>query len=160
MSYDLLLQVLVPLIAALGGAIIGGIFSYKGSINATNRQIDNLYAQEKENRIYMEKQQMEAMRQALLTESRENLNIAQSWGGNYFVYLLGTEAWAIYKGNIKEISETQQSKLLQAYTEIRRYNSMAEFFKFNYSAPKNSMNNQAEQVINACQLVIEELSKD
>src|SRR5436190_1933976 len=65
---QLIISSLITGLVGIIGAVIGGLFAYKGSINAAKKQIDFLYAQETENRRRIETQQQEVTRQALIAE--------------------------------------------------------------------------------------------
>jgi hypothetical protein len=174
---DSVILALVSLFSGLLGAFIGAIIGYKGTVAAAKKQIDFLYSQERENRTYQEKQQEGVMKHTLLVEIKENLELAQNLAigdaNNVSTYVardiykgnvLTSEAWDIYKGNITKLSDTLQTKLLQVYIEVRKYNSLIEYERFKIPYGDVQLNplieEQAEKVVNACKLAIEELPKD
>src|SRR5260370_3756797 len=123
-------NLLSGLAGAIIGAVIGGLLTYFGSVKAAREQIQALYKQERDNRDYTENQQINTMKQALLMEAQENFHIAQNWGGTEFSYYLSTEAWSIYKGELNKLPEAMQASILQANIEVKRYNSLVDFDKF------------------------------
>lgn len=106
------MELLSSLISGIIGALLGGTLAYIGAINATKKQLDSLYALEKESRIYAEKQQREQMICALATEIEENIYLATNlWAGfgssqslvMHTTSLLSTEAWTTYRGNMSSL---------------------------------------------------------
>ena len=159
---EILLSLLSGFIGSIIGAVIGGLLSYKGAVNAAKKQIDSLYAQEKESRTYAEKQQVEAMTSALATEIEENIYLATNLRSGYSTSLLSTEAWTIYKGNLRALSSSLQLKLLNAYTEIRRFNTLVEYDRLKIAAGNGMMDGtireHAKKMIDICKAVKEEIT--
>lgn len=168
---NIVITILVALLSGSVGAIIGSVIGAKINNNglmqatekqadslfqATKQQIESLYAQEKGNREYAEQQQDKAMRHALLIEAQENLILAQSYVVATYFIKLSTEAWGIYKADIKKLPDPLQGKILQAYIEIGKYNSLAEKARFEQTS---MVDPQAKKVAPACQAVIDELEK-
>ncbi len=169
---EILLSLLSGLIGSIVGAIIGGVLSYKGALNATKKQVDSLYAQEKESRMYAEKQQIQAMTSALAMEIEENIYLATNlWVGFgssqtlvlHTTSLLSTEAWTTYRGNMSSLPSALQIKLLNAYTEIRQFNTLVEDNRLRYisgtRAVDEAIGAYAKKVLETCKAVKEEITK-
>ena len=165
------MEILISLISGIIGALLGGILSYLGAINATKKQIDSLYAQEKENRTYIEKKQREALICSFTTEIEENIYLATNlWFGSSHrniavntTSLLSTEAWTTYKGNIWSLPSPLQTKLLSTYAEIRQFNTLVEDARRyapgnELSLFENLLNPLANKVLENCKAVKEELT--
>ena len=169
---EILLSLLSGLIGSIVGAILGGVLSYKGAINATKKQVDSLYAQEKESRAYAEKQQIQAMTHALAMEIEENIYLATNlWAGFgssqsimiNTTSLLSTEAWTTYRGNISSLPSSLQIKLLNAYAEIRQFNTLVEDNRRHYISGNitvgEAIEAYAKRVLETCKAVKEEITK-
>lgn len=133
--------VALALLSGLFGAIVGGIFSYKGAMNATKTQIDHLYRQEKERRERDKKDQLKTAREALLTEAKENTESIMKWKSYRGKFRFAIEAWNIYKPFVSSLSQKLQENLLKSYTEIQRYNTLIDY---DVHAPSGHGINDAE----------------
>ncbi len=159
---QLIVSSLITGFVGIIGAVVGGIFAYKGSINAAKKQTDFLYAQETENRERIEKQQQEVIRQALIAEIKETVDFLTQ---ESIIPLLSTEAWALYKGNIAFLSVSLQEELVKGYAEIKRCNA---YFEMNM-APGNTMEGrvhlghfidpQKKIVLDTCHSLLDRLSQ-
>lgn len=157
----LLISSIITGFVGILGTVVGGIFAYKGSINAAKQQIDFLYAQETENRERSEKQQQEVIRQALIVEIKETIDFLTK---ESIIPLLSTEAWVIYKGNIAFLPASLQEELIKGYAEIKRCNA---YFEMNMT-PGNTMEGkvllghlidpQKKIVLDLCHTLLEKLS--
>ena len=166
------MEILFSLISGIVGALLGGTLSYLGAINATKKQINSLYALEKENRTYIEKKHREAMICAFATEIEENIYLATNlWLGSSprsisvnTTSLLSIEAWSTYKDNIWSLPSPLQTKLLSTYAEIRQFNTLVEDAR--RYAPGNDLsllelvlNPLVEKVLGNCKAAKEEITK-
>lgn len=124
---QLSISLLSGLMGSIIGAIVGGYFSYKGAMDSAKTQIKNLYQQEKEKREYEKKREEEIMLNSLLSEAKENLELATKWQVHHSKSILSTETWSIYKGSISSLPTSIQERIIKAYTEVKRYNSLAEY---------------------------------
>jgi hypothetical protein len=116
--HELSIALLSGLLGSIFGAVIGGLYSYKGAMDATKTQINYLYDQEKEKRRYEGKHKQETMFHSLLSESKENLNLSMKWQTSHSKSILSTETWSVYKGRITSLPPVLQEKLIRSYTEI------------------------------------------
>lgn len=160
------MEILLSLISGVIGALLGGVLAYIGAINATKKQIDFLYALEKESRTYAEKQQREAMTCALALEIEENIYLATDlWAGSSprdvvnTTSLLSTEAWTTYRGNISSLPSSLQIKLLHAYTQIRQFNTLVEDNRRYNDLVSEAIEFYGKRVLETCKAVKEEITK-
>ncbi len=165
------MEILLSLISGIIGALIGGVLTYFGAINASKKQIDSLYALEKESRAYAERQEREAMTSTLAMEIEENIYLATNLWVGYSrqtlvvntTSLLITEAWTTYRGNISSLPSSLQIKLLNAYAEIRQFNTLVEDNRRRYFSGINpgdeAIEAYAKRVLETCNAVKEEITK-
>jgi hypothetical protein len=137
----------------------------------SKKQINSLYALEKESRTYAEKQQVQAVTSALAMEIEENIYLASNlWVGFSrrtiavnATSLLSTEAWTTYRGNMSSLPSSLQLKLLNAYAEIRQFNTLVEDNRLRYTSvpyeADESIRVYAERVRETCQAAKEEMTK-
>lgn len=126
-------QIHLSLLSGLIGSVAGGILSffgsylaYKGTMDAAKKQIEHLYQQEKESRLWQMKQQEISMLKFLLSEAKENLDLANRLYTSFEVVAFTMQAWSNHKGAIISQPQTLQDKFVSAYTEMRRYNSWTD----------------------------------
>lgn len=158
-STDYLLQLVSGLIGAIFGAVIG-VF---GTIYATRRQINAIYTQDKANREYAERKQIEAIRYSLIVEIQENLDLVNAIDRKVH---LSTEAWSTYKGSIAVLSASLQEELIMLYAKAKQYNSVLEQVSAMYL---NKMDNEplfhlqeglGKQLVDICHSVLKKLAED
>lgn len=117
----------VSLLSGLIGAVIGGLISYKGTMNAAKTQIDHLYLQEKEKRKWDEKGKNKEALQAFYIETKENLESIVRWNQTHDYFRFGIEAWDLYKYTVKGFNPELVYKLIRAYSEMRRHNTSIDY---------------------------------
>lgn len=158
---QLSLSLLSGLIGSIFGAVVGGYYSYKGAMDSAKTQIDNLYSQEREKREYEKKREEQNMFNSLISEAKENLDLATRWQASHSKSILSTETWSIYKGSISPLPASLQDKIIKAYAEIKRYNSLAEYDRQKVAVGHGMLDQpiqqQATVVVNVLTPLIEEL---
>ena len=159
---NLVISLLSGLIGSIIGAIVGGYLSYKGAMDSAKTQIEHLYKQEKEKRDYKEKQEEKIMFASILGEVKENLDLATKWQTSYSKSILSIETWSIYKGMIIYLPTTLQEKLIKAYTEIKRYNSLVDYDRarvaIGHGMLDQSIQQQAGIVVGVLTPLVDELT--
>jgi hypothetical protein len=158
---QLSLTLLSGLMGSVIGAVVGGYYSYKGATDAAKTQIDHLYQQEKEKRKYEKKREEEIMLNSFLSEAKENLDLGTKWQTSYSKSILSTETWSIYKGRITSLPTQIQEKLIKSYTEIKRYNALAEYDRakvaVGHGTIDQAIQQQAGVVVSTITPLVEEL---
>lgn len=149
------------LISGLLGALIGGYLSYRGAMDATKKNIEALYEHERRRRVYDKEKQGRAMLEAIIAESKQNLNLAKKWATSHSKTPFGTEAWALFKGAIDYLDSELQEKVLSLYSEIARYNALVDYDKavvpYGHGSMDNAIQQQAEVVKTTLEPLISEL---
>ncbi len=148
------------LISGLLGAIIGGWLSYRGAMDATKKNIDALYEQEKKRRVYDREKQGRAMLEALIAESKQNLNLATKWVTSHSKTPFSIEAWTLFKGSIDYLDNDVQERVLSLYSEIARYNALVDYDKAVVSFGSGAMDNAIQQQAGVVKAILDELVPD
>ena len=117
------------LISGLLGALIGGFLSYRGAMDATKKNIEALYEHERKRRVFDKEKQGRAMLEAVIAESKQNINLAIKWITSHSKTPFSTEAWSLFKGAIDYLDSDVQEKVLALYSEIARYNALVDYDK-------------------------------
>jgi len=112
-------SLLILIILSLSSGLVGAVIGVLGTIYATRKQVNALALQEIESREYSERQQKQAIKHALLSEVKENVDLLDSFEG-----YLSVEAWSIYRGNISIYLPSLIEEFTKFYVGIKRYNSM------------------------------------
>lgn len=111
------------------------------------------------------------MTSALAMEIEENIYLASNLWVGYSrrtiavnaTSLLSTEAWTIYRGNKSSLPSSLQIKLLNAYAEIRQFNTLVEDNRLRYTSVTYEADElirvYAERVRETCQAAKEEMTK-
>jgi len=115
---------IISLISGLIGAVIGGILSYLGAIQATNRNIEATLKLENERLSRDKAIKHKTIKLAFSNEIKQNLKISQNWQINYAKALLATNTWNLYKGEVDFLKPDVLTNLINMYSEIERYNSL------------------------------------
>lgn len=149
------------LISGLLGALIGGYLSYRGAMDATKKNIDALYEQERKRRVFEKEKEGRKMLEALIAECKQNLLLAKKWRLHHSKAMFSTEAWSLYKGSIDYLDKEIQNKVLSAYSEINRYNALVDYDKsvlpFGHGGMDQPIQNQAEEVVKLLEPLMNDL---
>lgn len=158
---QLSLTLLSGLIGSIFGAVVGGYYSYKGAMDSAKTQVEHLYQQERDKREYEKKREEEVVLNSLLSEAKENLELATKWQVHHSKSILSTETWSIYKGSISSLPSSVQEKLIKAYAEVKRYNALAEYDRAKVAVGHGMLDQpiqqQAKVVVDALSPLVEEL---
>lgn len=115
------------LLSGLIGAIIGGFLSYLGSLKAAEKTVKALYQQEAEKKEEEKKELKRSVVNRLLVEVKENLSLSDNVQISHAKIRFITEIWSVVKSNIYFLNEELQENLQKAYSEIHRYNVLADY---------------------------------
>lgn len=156
-------NLLSGLIGAIIGAIIGGFLSYLGSIKAAERTVKALYQQEAKKRKEEKKELKRSVGKRLLAEVKENLSLSDNVQISHAKIRFITEIWSAVKGNIYFLKEELQENLQKAYSEIHRYNVLADYDQEKVLYGRGSLDSviveRAQKVKEALLLCKEKLEK-
>ncbi|MGB3346419.1 MAG: hypothetical protein WBA71_04100 [Candidatus Humimicrobiia bacterium] len=155
------------LLSGLIGAIIGGFLSYLGSIKAAEKTVKALYQQEAKKKKEEEQELRRSVAKRLLAEVKENLSLSDEVQISHAKIRFITEIWSVVKGNIYFLKEELQENLQKAYSEIHRYNVLADYDQEKVPLTMGSLDSaiveRAQKVKKAlllCKEKLEEFSKE
>lgn len=119
-----------PFIDVVIGALIGGIFAYRGAMDAVNRSIKALYDQERRAKNFERNKLQKVVKISMISELKQNIEILEKgYRVGFATMILTVESWMLYRGSIDFFPANIQERIINLYADISRYNSLIEYDK-------------------------------
>lgn len=120
-------QIFVSLISGLVGSLIGGLVTFLVTRYSIKRTTEEAMGIEKKKRGWVKEDQEKSAISALLIETEENLKSIERWDSYHSKFRFANDSWEINKATLNSVSTELKDKIIRAYTEIGRHNTLIDY---------------------------------